>query len=93
MLVVRDEEDSVPDKTSVYNNSLPLDHPRTSAWLGKALEKLKGKKDKDLLFNVESEQYRRALESAGGWLGLPGLRAYQLRRGGAADDLVTKTRQ
>ncbi|CAE7197381.1 prfA [Symbiodinium pilosum] len=72
VIVVRDEDDNLPDKTGVYNNSLPLDYPRTSKWLGQALEKLKkGKKENDLLFNVNAEKYRKAFEAAGGWLGLP----------------------
>ncbi|CAE7362076.1 prfA [Symbiodinium pilosum] len=93
-LKAKNLDDYVPDKTGVFNNSLPLDHPRTQKWLGRALEKLKkGKKENDLLFNVEAEKYRKAFESAGAWLGLPGLRTYQLRHGGAADDLLTKTRE
>lgn len=66
VVVVRDEEDQVPDKTGVFNNSLLLDHPQTSWWLGAALAKLKkGKKDNDLLFNTNNEQYRKVFESAG----------------------------
>ena len=59
VVVVRDEDDKVPDKTGVYNNSLPLDHPRATRWLGQALEKLKtGKRENDLLFNVDADKYR-----------------------------------
>ena len=73
VVVVRDEEDNVPDKTGVFNNSLPLDNPSTAGWLGKALDNLKkGKKQDDALFSVEADKYRKAFESAGGWLGLPG---------------------
>ena len=47
VVVVRDEDDKVPDKTGVCNNSLPLDHPSTTRWLGQALEKFKtGKRER-----------------------------------------------
>ena len=68
VVVVRDEDDGVPDKTGVFNNSLPLDHPLTSTWLGKALSKLKAHKREDqLLFAVDGIEYRKAFEAAGGW--------------------------
>ena len=87
-LVVRDEEDEIPDKTGVFSNSLPLGNPETKAWLGKALQKMvKKRKAEDPLFNLDSEKFRKKFQQAGSWLGLPNLHTYQLRHGGASDDL------
>ena len=36
-LVIRDQEEGVPDKTGVYSNSLNLDNPETQTWLGPML--------------------------------------------------------
>ena len=48
-LVIREEEDLVPAKTGVYNNSIPLDNPLTANWLGPCLMKLtKNKKQPPL---------------------------------------------
>ena len=73
-LVVREEEEGVPDKTGIYSNSLPLDNPDTRSWLGPALRALTKKKlEKQLLFQVNPDKFRNAFRAAGAWLGLPGL--------------------
>lgn len=87
-LVVRDEEDEVPDKTGIFSNSLPLDNPETMPWLGQAIHNLVKKRKADQpLFNINAEKFRKKFQLAGNWLGLPNLHTYQLRHGGASDDL------
>ena len=52
---------------------------------------MRSKKD-DLLFDFTPQMYRDALAAAGKELGLEGLHPYQLRHGGAAEDLNSKER-
>ena len=93
-VIVKDEDECQPDKTGTFNNSIVLDNPLTSPWLGPALMRLKKKNGKENpLFNIKMEQYRDAFQKAGSWLGLPGLHTYQLRHGGASEDLASKTRE
>ncbi len=69
------------------------DNPQRS-WLGEALfghSKTVNSKD-DFLFQFKMEAYRHAFSKAGESLGISGLHPYQLRHGGAAEDLNSKTR-
>ena len=92
-VVVREEEEGRPDKTGVYSSSIRLDNPSTEKWLGVAVQNhVKGKKLTDAIFNINPSRYREVFKSAGRWLGLQDLCTYQLRHGGASEDLAGKVR-
>ncbi|CAE7708857.1 AMY1.1 [Symbiodinium sp. CCMP2592] len=92
-LVIREEEERRPDKTGVYSSSIRLDNPSTEKWLGAALKNdVKNKKMQEPMFNINPARYREVFKSAGEWLGLQDLCTYQLRHGGASEDLAGKVR-
>lgn len=92
-LIVRDQDDEKVDKTGTFNNSIVLDNPDNEVWLGKALYKIRVKQGNQVpLFNFKMETFRREFQQAGSWLGLEGLRVYQMRHGGASEDLASKLR-
>lgn len=65
----------------------------TRNWLGKAVHSLKGTSgDNGAIFQYSLEASRKLYQKSGSWLGLPGLHVYQLRHGGASDDLCAKLR-
>ena len=91
-LIVRDHDEKV-DKTGTFNNSIVLDNPDNEVWLGKALYKIRVKQGNQVpLFNFKMETFRREFQQAGSWLGLEGLHVYQMRHGGASEDLASKLR-
>lgn len=91
-LVIRDQEEGVPDKTGTFDNTL-LDNPLTKNWLGPALEKLAQTSGKTSpIFDFKPEEFRVEFQKAGETLGLNSLHTYQLRHGGASDDLNSKLR-
>lgn len=93
-VVIREFQEGRPDKIGVFDNSVALDHPQRS-WLGEVLfghSKTVNSKD-DFLFQFKMEEYRHAFSMAGESLGISGLHPYQLRHGGAAEDLNSKTRE
>ena len=93
-VVIREFQEGRPDKIGVFDNSVALDHPQRS-WLGEVLfghSKTVNSKD-DFLFQFKMEEYRHAFSMAGESLGISGLQPYQLRHGGAAEDLNSKTRE
>lgn len=92
-LVIRDQEEGVPDKTGTFDNTLLLDNPLTKNWLGPALEKLAQTSGKTSpIFDFKPDQFRVEFQKAGETLGLNSLHTYQLRHGGASDDLNSKLR-
>lgn len=87
-VVVRDFETGVPDKVGVFDNSLKIDNPRTM-WIGELLlQKAKEVNDPDaMIFNFTMENLRKEFATAGKGLGVDQLHPYQLRHGGASEDL------
>ena len=81
------------DETGVYDNTLFLDNPSTTGWLGPRLQQLvKGLGAEDKVFNFSADQFREELQAAGRRLGLQSVHTYQLRHGGASEDLNSKVR-
>ena len=92
-VIIRDEELGKPDKTGVFDNTLHLDNPTTSTWLGPAMMRLAKKSGPDHpIYDFKMGDFRKQLQRAGEQLGLPNLHAYQLRHGGASDDLNQRRR-
>ncbi|CAE7218022.1 unnamed protein product, partial [Symbiodinium necroappetens] len=92
-IVIRDLEDGRPDKIGVYDNSLPLDNPETS-WIGPHLHQRASsmKKKTDFLYDFSMEEFRKSFGDAASKLGLGVVHPYQLRHGGAAEDLNSRFR-
>ena len=92
-IIVRDFDDQQPDKVGVFDNSIPLDS-RERLWLGEILnhhvQSLRN--TEDLIFSFSMDQYRKEFTKAAKRLQMEGLHPYQLRHGGAADDLCSKQR-
>lgn len=91
-VIIRDQEGQRPDKTGVFDNSLAIDH---TLWAGEQLL-LRAKKapTKDsLIFNFSVDNYRKQFSAAGVKLGLGSLHPYQLRHGGATEDLSSHRRE
>lgn len=93
-VVVRDIEHQKPDKVGVFDNTILLDSPDRK-WLGDILlnhvKKISNKDHK--VFDFSSEEFRKEFVQAGERLSLRGLHPYQLRHGGASDDLNSKLRE
>jgi len=53
-LVIRDQEEGVPDKTGTFDNTLLLDNPLTKNWLGPALAKLAQTSGRPVRFSTSS---------------------------------------
>ncbi|CAE7265927.1 AMY1.1 [Symbiodinium sp. CCMP2592] len=92
-VIVRDIADSVPDKVGVFDNTILL-NSKGRLWIGEMIQDLarQRRRGSDLLFDFSPEDYRKAFASAGKELGLEGIHPYQLRHGGAAEDLNSKER-
>lgn len=92
-VVIRDQEGLKPDKTGTFDNSLPFDKP-TTKWVGQMLlDKAKALPKKDArIFKFKLEEFRKAFAKAGDAFEVPGLHPYQMRHGGATEDLTSKTR-
>eukprot|EP00435_Cladocopium_sp_Y103_P000261 s2848_g1.t1 len=92
-IVIRDQEDLRPDKTGVYDNSIPFNSPRRE-YLGELLwrQSLALKSTRENLYPFTADQYRKAFVEAGSALGVQGLHPYQTRHGGASEDLNRKER-
>jgi len=92
-VVIRDVEGMKPDKVGVYDNSLPIDQPKYK-WLGDELVRLAKKQHApdSHLFTFSMEEFRSQFAAAGTRLGVEALHPYQLRHGGATDDLTSKSR-
>lgn len=92
-VVIRDQEGLKPDKTGTFDNSLPFDKPATK-WVGQLLlQKSKALPRKDArVFKFKLEEFRKAFARAGEAFNIPGLHPYQMRHGGATEDLTSKIR-
>ncbi|CAE7387391.1 LYPLA1 [Symbiodinium microadriaticum] len=92
-VIIRDQDYGKPDKTGVYDNTLLLDNPATERWLGPTLRNLAIRRGKErLLFSFSQEEFRKEFDKAGASLGVNGLQTYQLRHGGASEDLNSRVR-
>lgn len=85
---LRDVQDLRPDKTGVFDNSIPLNSPGRE-YLGQLLweraRKLNQKEDTTYPF--DASEYRKNFQEAGTLLGVKNLHPYQTRHGGASEDL------
>ena len=92
-LVVREQEGGRPDKVGVYDNCIPFDLPSIQ-WIGRELLALaKTKKNKNsLVFAFTMEEFRKQFTKAAHHLNLQNLHPYQLRHGGATEDLSSRAR-
>jgi integrase len=88
MLIVRDQEEGVPDKVGIFDNSISLDTPSRS-YLGPLLEKhINSMKNKcDPLYPFTNQEFRKEFAMSCKKIGLEGLHPYLMRHGGASEDL------
>lgn len=93
MVIIREEEGMKPDKTGIFDNSLPIDRPELR-WVGNALlQKARACNSKeDGLWAFSMDQFRKEFVKSGMNLGLENLHPYQMRHGGATEDLTAKFR-
>ena len=93
-VVIRDSEGLKPDKVGVFDNSIPFDTKKI-AWIGDVLlQKAQALKKADQkVFPFSMEDFRKAFQKAGASLGVEQLHPYQLRHGGATEDLGSKQRE
>ena len=92
-VIIRDQEDGRPDKFGVFDNSLPLDDKRVDYMGSALLAKAKTiPRPTDRIFSFSMEDFRKAFMKAGEDLGIASLHPYQLRHGGATEDLASKRR-
>ena len=92
-IVIRDFDELRPDKVGIFDNSIPL-NSRERTWIGDVLHqhvRTLPKKDSKI-FPFDAADFRQEMSAAGERLRLVGLHPYQLRHGGAADDLNAKER-
>jgi len=92
-IIIREFEDGQPDKVGVFDNSIQLNTPERT-WLGPALQKIAKKRGgkNSPLFSFTAEEYRKEFSRAAQKLGLGQVHLYQLRHGGAADDINGRVR-
>ena len=92
-LVVRDAEAGKPDKVGVYDNNVPFNTPGKE-YLGQILHQHVAQlnKPEDKIYNFSSADFRKDFAEAGKILGISGLHPYQLRHGGAAEQLHSGVR-
>eukprot|EP00435_Cladocopium_sp_Y103_P062452 s598_g24.t1 len=93
-MVIRDAEGLKPDKVGVFDNSLPFDLAEIR-WIGVAVLDVKKqlKKSTDRLFPFSMEEFREKFQKAAARMNLMGIHPYQLRHGGATEDLTAKKRE
>ena len=92
-VAVREQEGGRPDKVGVYDNCIPFDLP-SMHWIGDLLlQKAKAlPKNKELIFQFSMGEYRKQFSKAASFLGLNGFHPYQLRHGGATEDMTSGAR-
>ena len=87
-IVVRDSQDHKPDKTGVFDKSVPLNSVGRE-YLGQLLWErvlvLNGKDEK--VYPFDAAEFRKNFQEAGQLLGFKNLHPYQSRHGGASEDL------
>ena len=88
-VVIRDQEGQRPDKVGVFDNSLALNNKHTM-WIGRfLLEHVKTLKKDSFIFSFSMDEYRKQFVKFGAALGLGTVHPYQLRHGGATEDLTS----
>ena len=92
-LVVKEFEQGVPDKVGIFDTSIPLDS-KGRQWLGEMLFQLAKKRPKkdSPLFGFSADQFRKKFRLAAKKMGVGHLHPYQLRHGGASEDLNSRSR-
>lgn len=92
-LVVKEFEQGVPDKVGIFDTSIPLDS-KGRQWLGEMLFQLATKRQKKdgPLFSFSADQFRKKFRLAAKKMGVGHLHPYQLRHGGASEDLNSRSR-
>eukprot|EP00435_Cladocopium_sp_Y103_P046584 s342_g13.t1 len=93
-IIIRDQEDMVADKAGVFDNTVQFNTPGRQfigemVWHQAQTRSL----PKDPLFPFTSEQFRKEFQISGKKLGLESLHPYQLRHGGASEDMNAKIRE
>jgi hypothetical protein len=94
-LVLHPREEGVPSKTSAVDETVELGDVASYLWLGDVLEAAMAWAPVGLLGGCTLKEFTAALESAQVQLGLPPSRryvAYQMRHGGASQDLSSLER-
>ncbi|CAE7252533.1 AMY1.1 [Symbiodinium necroappetens] len=92
-VIIRDQELGRPDKTGTFDNTILLDNPETESWLGPHLHRMARKvTGESPVFQFSSEAFRKQFQSAAEAIGLKHLHPYQLRHGGASEDLNSRIR-
>lgn len=92
-MVIRDFDEKRPDKVGIFDNSVPL-NSRERTWLGGVLHQhvktlpLNTSK----IFPFDAADFRKEMQKVATEMGLNNVHPYQLRHGGAADDLNAKER-
>ena len=87
-IVVRDSQDHKPDKTGVFDNSVPLNSVGREYLVQLLWERvlvLNGKDEK--VYPFDAAEFRKNFQEAGQLLGFKNLHPYQSRHGGASEDL------
>ena len=87
-IVVRDSQDHKPDKTGVFDNSVPLNSVGRECFgqlLWERVLVLNGKDEK--VYPFDAAEFRKNFQEAGQLLGFKNLHPYQSRHGGASEDL------
>ena len=92
-VTIRDQDYGKPDETGTFDNTTLLDNPNTERWLGPAIHALAVRRGRDRpIFSFNQDSFRKEFKKAGSLLSLKGLVTYQLRHGGASEDLNAKDR-
>eukprot|EP00438_Fugacium_kawagutii_P007991 Skav234597 [mRNA] locus=scaffold5214:85992:100513:- [translate_table: standard] len=93
-VIVRDYDELRPDKVGIFDNTLLLNSVERT-WLGDVLHKhvkmLSRANSK--IFSFSSEEFRKIVGEVAQEMGVSSVHPYQLRHGGASDDLNAKARE
>ena len=92
-VIVRDYDELRLDKVGIFDNTLLLNSVERG-WLGDILHKhVKTlSRPNSKIFSFSSEDFRKTVSEMGKELGVDSIHPYQLRHGGASDDLNAKSR-
>lgn len=92
-VIIRDREEGRPDKVGVFDNSLPID-VKSFQFMGEMLLQAAAKcsRPQELIFKFTMDEFRKSFQEAGAALGLEAVHPYQLRHGGATNDLAAGVR-
>ena len=87
-IVIRDQEWGQPDKVGVFDNTLRMDS-KGREFIGELMlaQARRQTSGDSLIFPFTAKEFREHFRAAGEALGVQALHPYQLRHGGAADDL------